>query len=468
MNEFDDELIQRRLGSLSHAQLVERLVSLARRDDALRLALLAEAEAGADELDVRKLRKQLTVRLRVSDRTYDRRYARRYAGEVDEALDVVAALLDGGHAAAAVELAEHCMKRLDTALRHLDDSGGYVGVGVDRLKELHHDACVRAGLDPAGLARRLADWALAGDSDWEWFLDSPTRYADVLGDEGLEAFRQRVEPEWQKLPALQPSREPIRASWDSRRFRVTYVREGIARAGGSVDELVSVLAHDLSSPRQFERIADALERAGREREALAWLERGSKIHGPAGHPVLRARIVAAYLRDGQVDDAVALAVRAHTHAPSTTTYLELRTAAEALGDWPERRPGALERLRGADRFGGRSSAVRAQLAEGDLDGAWADANEAGCDDGTWLELADASRQNRPDDAGRVYRRLVDAALGRADDAGYQRVVDLLARWRATLDLHDRAGELAPDVARIREQYKRRTRLLARLDRAGLT
>ena len=70
--------------------------------------------------------------------------------------------------------------------------------------------------------------------------------------------------------------------------------------------------------------------------------------------------------------------------------------------------------------------------------------------------------------GRVYRRLVDAALGRADDAGYQRVVDLLARWRATLDLHDRAGELAPDVARIREQYKRRTLLLARLDRAGLT
>ena len=397
MNEFDDELIQRRLGSLSHAQLVERLVSLARRDDALRLALLAEAEAGADELDVRKLRKQLTVRLRVSDRTYDRRYARRYAGEVDEALDVVAALLDGGHAAAAVELAEHCMKRLDTALRHLDDSGGYVGVGVDRLKELHHDACVRAGLDPAGLARRLADWALAGDSDWEWFLDSPTRYADVLGDEGLEAFRQRVEPEWQKLPALQPSREPIRASWDSRRFRVTYVREGIARAGGSVDELVSVLAHDLSSPRQFERIADALEarRSGARSARLARTRkqdpRACRASGSA------ARIVAAYLRDGQVDDAVALAVRAHTHAPSTTTYLELRTAAEALGDWPERRHGALERLRGADRFGGRSSAVRAQLAEGDLDGAWADANEAGCDDGTWLELADASRQNRPDE-----------------------------------------------------------------------
>ena len=397
MSEPEDDLIRRQLESLSHDQLVARLLSLAQRDDALRLALVAETEAAGGELDLRALRKDLTAQLRVTDRTYDRRYARRYAGEVEEALDVLAALLDAGHADAVVDLAEHCMKRLDTALRHLDDSGGYVGVAVDRLMELHHAACAGAAPDPAELARRLADWALASDSDWEWFLDAPTRYADVLGDDGLDAFRGRVGPEWHKLPAVPPSREPFRVGWDRRRFAVAHLREEIARAGGSVDELVSVLAHDQSSPHRFERIADVLDDAGRDREALAWLERGNAVHGPAGHPVLRARIVAAYLRDGQVEDAVALAERGHTHAPSTTTYLELRTAAEALGDWPDRRPAALARLRGADRFGGRSSAVRAQLVEGDLDGAWADAHEAGCDDATWLELADASREHRPVD-----------------------------------------------------------------------
>ena len=462
-----DDTLARYLGSLDHADLVRRLRSLADRDPSLRLALTAEAEAASGSLDLRSLKKQLTAQLRVTDRSNDRRDARRYAGEVERALDVLASLLDAGRAAAVVPLAEHCMKRLDTAIRTIDDSSGYVGVVVDRLKALHHDACLAAQPDPEELGLRLAEWALAEESDWEWFLDAPVRYADVLGDEGLAAFRRPVEREWEQLPALPPSGERVRAPWDGRRFTVTYLREGLARAGGSVDELVQVLSHDLSVPRRFERIADALEAAGREREALAWLERGNRAFGPDGDSRLRSRILAAYLRDGQVEDAVALADAAYARAPSVATYTELRATTEVLGDWEERRPAALERLRGADRFGGRSSAVHVQLMEDDLDGAWADANEAGCTDDTWLELADRSRERRLDDALRVYGALVEKALETADDRHYDRVVDLLCRWRDTLRLHGRAEELELQVAAIRDRYARRTRLLARLDRAGL-
>jgi tetratricopeptide (TPR) repeat protein len=337
---------------------------------------------------------------------------------------------------------------------------------VDRLKSLHHDACQAAELDVRKLAVRLADWALAEQSDREWFLEAPTRYADVFGEEGLAAFRERVEPRWQALQPLPASRERIPGRWDRGRFTVTYLREGLARAGGSVDELVDVLARDLSTPRQFERIADALEGAGREREALAWLERGNAVHTPTGDPQLRSRIIAAYLRDGQVEDALELAARAHELTPSVRTYEELRRAAQAFGDWPERRPAALERLRSADRFGGRASAVRAQLGEGDLAGAWADADDGGCDEETWLELADASREVRADDAIRVYGSLLVKALEIADDRHYDRVVDLLGRWRTTLKLHGRARELDLQVAAIREQYARRTRLLKRMDTAG--
>lgn len=464
---LDDE-IMRYLETLDRAVLARRLRALAERDESLRLALTAEAEAAAGSIDVRRLKKELTAQLRVTDRGYDRRYARRYAAEAEAALDVLASLLDAGQAAVVVDLAEHCMRRLDTAIRSIDDSGGYLAAPVERLKAMHHDACLAAGVDPRTLGVRLADWALASDSDWEWFLDAPVRYADVLGDEGLAAFRARVEPLWQALPPLPPSRDRVGGRWDSSRFTVTYLREGLARAGGSVDELVQVLAHDLSSPRQFERIADVLEGAGREREALAWLERGNRVHAPAGEPALRSRILAAYLRDGQVGDAVDLAARAHESAASVRTYEELRRAAEALGDWPARRPAALERLRAGDRFGSRAAAVRAQLGDGDLAGAWSDANEGGCDEGTWLELADASRAARPDDAIRVYGWLVDKELEVADDRHYDRVVDLLGRWRTTLGLHGRGKELELQVAAIRDLHARRTRLLARMDKAGFT
>lgn len=461
----DDDLA-RHLASLDRAELARRLTALARRDPQLRLALEVEVEAASGAIDVKKLKKELTAQLRVTNRSYDRRYARRYAQEADRALDVLATLLDAGHAEAVVALAEHCMKRIDTADRAIDDSGGYVGVVVDRLKALHHDACVVAGPDPGRLGARLVEWALTDDSDREWFLDAPTRYADVLGDEGLAAFRKRVEPEWDALPPAPPTPTPFGRSWDPWRFRVSFLREGLARASGSVDELVAVLSRDLSSPRQFERIAEALEAAGREREAIAWLERGDRAYAPAGDPGVRSRLLVAYLRDGQVEDALELAARAHTHAPSVRSYEELRTAAEACGEWPERRDEALDRLRGADRFGGRASAVRAQLGEGDLDGAWADATEGGCDNGTWLELADRSREHRPDDAMRVYGSLLKEALEIADDQHYAHVVDLLGRWRDTLHLHGRKRELDLQVAAIRELYARRTRLLKRLDSAG--
>ena len=464
----DDELT-RYLATLDHADLVRRLRSLSERDDSLRLALTAEAEAAAGSIDLRRLEKELTAQFRVTDRSYDRRYARRYAAEADAALDVLASLLDAGHGAAVVELAEHCMKRLDTAIRSIDDSGGYIAVPVDRLKVIHHDACLVAVLDERKLGSRLAAWALAEDSDLEWFLDAPTGYADVLGNEGLTAFRERIEPLWQALPSRPPSRDRPSEGWDSDRFKVTFLREGLARAGGSVDELVEVLAHDLSFSRQFEEIADVLEGAGRQREALAWLERGNQIYSPPGEPRLRSRIISAYLRDGQVEDAVEIAAAAHEAAATVRTYEELRTAAEALGDWPARRPAALEGLRArGDRFGGRAAAVHAQLGEGDLDGAWVDADEGGCDDSTWLELADASREARPDDAVRVYGSLVKKALEVADDRHYDQVVDLLCRWQATLRLHGRTKELELQVAAIRELYARRTRLLKRMDKAGFS
>jgi tetratricopeptide (TPR) repeat protein len=464
---LDDE-ISRYLGTLEHADLVRRLRAIAERDEPLRLALTAEAEAAAGSIDLRRLKKELTVQLQVTDRSYDWRYARRYAVQADAALDVPASLLDGGHAAAVVELAEHCMKRLDTAGRSIDDSGGYLAGPIDRLKSLHHDACLLAERDPRELGTRLADWALSDESNWEWFLDAPTRYADVLGEDGLAAFSARIEPLWQALPPRPPARDRADGAWDPDRSKITYLREGLACAGGSVDELIDVLAHDLSSARQFARIADALEAAGREREALAWLERGNQVYSPPGEPELRSRIITAYLRDGQVEDAAALTGAAHESAPTVHTYEELRTVAEARGDWPARRAAALDVLRArGDRYGGRTAVVQAQLREDDLDGAWADADEGGVDDSTWLDLADASRGVRPDDAVRVYGWLVDRALEIADDLHYDRVVDLLGRWQATLRLHGRANEVDPRVAAIREQYARRTRLLKRMDRAGL-
>jgi tetratricopeptide (TPR) repeat protein len=468
-----DDVLRRYLSSLGREELVRRLFALAERDEVALMALRAEAAAAAGTFDLAAFRKELTARLRVSG-FVDWRGAGRYARRADAVVDVIEGLLDGGRASDVVALAEHVMARLDTAMGRIDDSGGHLHGVVARVADIHHAACVAARPDPRRLAARLVEVALK--SEWEWFLDAPERYADVLGEEGLAAYRERLEREWEALPPLGPTEAGLVGRVDGRRFRVTHLREGLARAGGSVDELMAVLARDLSSPFQFCRIADELEQAGREREALAWLERGLAAFPPVGDPRLRSRTIQAYLRDGQVEDALALAQRAFDAEPRAATYRELRTASDGLPDWPTRRAAALDRLRSLDQLprptaaflppAGRSEAVRAQLDEGDIEGAWRDAQEGDCSMDLWHQLAKQRRNDHPDDAVAVYRHLLDRALTRADVRAYQEAVELLQEVRETLAPHDRGAEFAAEVERIRAEHRRRPKLLSLLDAEG--
>ena len=262
-----------------------------------------------------------------------------------------------------------------------------------------------------------------------------------------------------------------RACASASKARPGPLREQLARAGGSVDELVSVMAHDLTHPYRFLLIAEEFESSGREREALSWLERGVAAFPPAGHDArLRARLPAAYLRDGQEADAVALVEKAFSDKPGPDTYEELRAVFPAER-WAERRVAALEQIRAAKPHGllGASAdmVVLAQLREGDLDGAWDDARDGGCTWPTWLDLADASTEHDPDAAVHVYVAAAEHELEHPGAPAYERAVDRLCRARDTLSAVGRDTELRTTIERIREEHRRRPRLIAMLDEAGL-
>jgi len=462
----DRELIRAYLAGLESDELARRLLAIADRDTALRVGLATEARAASGALDLGALKKELTAWLRVSSRHLNWHGSREYAGEVDSALDVLDGLLAAGHAEQVVVLAEYVIKRLDTALSRIDDSGGYLGLPVARVADIHRRACLTSHPDPPNLAARLLQIALK--SDWEWFLDAPEAYADALGEDGLATYREQLDGAWEKLAPL--SADPGRRHFEREpdRFRITHLKESLARSAGSIDELVTVMARDLSSAYQFDRIATELEAAGREREALTWLERGLAAFGPNYDGRLRDHLINSYLRDGQVDDAVALAERAFDSSATAALYTVLRRTSLAAGTWDTRRPQALARLR--DRPGGHypqsaNEAVTVQLEEGDLEGAWADALARGCPDSLWRKLADAARDTRPDDAVAVYRRLVEERLRSTHH--YREAVELLKVWRETLARFDREGELASDLRRIRDENRRRPRLIELLDKAGL-
>jgi hypothetical protein len=133
----------------------------------------------------------------------DRRRAVTYAWRVHAVLDVLEQLPGTGRADDIVACAEHVMARLDTAMSSVDDSNGYLDAVISRVQDLHHAACVAARPDPRRFGVRLVEFELK--TDWEWFLDAPERYREVLGDEGLAAYRTRAVALAQRAFDAEPS-----------------------------------------------------------------------------------------------------------------------------------------------------------------------------------------------------------------------------------------------------------------------
>ncbi len=360
------------------------------------------------------------------------------------------------------------MARLDTAQRWVDDSGGYLGDVVLRIKTLHLAACQASRPDPRALARRM--YALGGNSNWGWFHDGPEHYIDVLGEAGLHAFGAAIAAEWDALPAVAPSPAAgIMLRYEPGRYAITSWRLSLARARGSVDEVVEVLSRDLGEAHSFVRIAEVLGKADREREALGWLERGYAIFAWRDR-LLAHGLIEAYLRDGQVDDAVAVAEAGFDAFETASSFLLLRRAYTIRGDWQLREAAALNRLRGQRGITGRpnrSEIIRVFMIDGDLDAAWGEFDEGDAFAQTLMELADASRATHPERAVAVYRETLVGALGGTSDRDYADVVHLLK----AIDESSTSPLLRDEFLRLMEElrttYRRRTRLIGKMDAARL-
>lgn len=470
----DDELddaarVRAYLETRDTKDLIDRVLNLARISDEAWLGLVSEARISTGDLDIAQLKKQLTAAIRVSGYMHWRQ-VRFYAEQIEAIIEMLRALYGAGHAAPVVELAEHVIARLDTAMGHIDDSSGALGLVCEDVAALHLAACEAARPDPRKLAVRMLELTLR--TDLEWFFDAPLAYAEVFGEAGLAAYRKRLDKEWVKFAPLEPGDRRWATDHDGpSRFMVSHLKENLARAVGDIDELVDVLAHDLSVGYRFVLIAEELDAAGREREALRWLERGFATFPPAGDDRrLRLALIDAYRRDGFDEEAVDVARAAFDQVADAGSYEELRRAAQGTPAWDPLRAFALRHLRGAEAGGGRlreagrSSVVRVMIDEGDVEQAWRDACEGGCTETLWYELAELRSETHPDDALEVFRRRLGKVLERADIGNYRDAVQILKQMEATLVHADREQEFAGYVAAVRADNRRRPKLVEMLDK----
>jgi hypothetical protein len=468
-------------------RLVELVMAEVHRNPALKDQLLFEVAQAGGPLDLASYRRSFSDALRSKSaaggsRSYPRTSGA-WARAVHESIARIGALLPAGHPEAVIELTEYALGRVQKAMGALDDSSGWFAQIVTDLERLHHDACVAVRPDPVALARRL--FAFEVDGEWDIFIDSVERYADVLGDDGLAEMRQLAEERWTTMPERPPG-----SGFDTTpgRFHLERMMEKLAVQAGDVDGRVAVMARDLSHAFDFLQIAEVLTEAGRAEDALEWAQRGliafaDDPHGP--DPRLDDFVLAAYLDRGRLDDVADLVWDRFEKRPSAGTYARLRDWTQRADRWAELRPRALNLLRAdaersaeavasagstaARRWGTAQPApapyrtlIEVLLGDGEIESAWQLAVEHGCPQPLWMALARAREDEHPLDAAAVYQREIEDLIDRKQAHWYEQAV---AHVVHVGELYAQAGaenEFASYLNDLRNRHKPKTKFLAML------
>jgi hypothetical protein len=176
-----------------------------------------------------------------------------YSEEVSEVVDSIERLFQEGFGGETIKLCEYALEQLGDAMEHVDDSDGYLGGEVERLLELHLNACKQNPPDPDELAERLLRYELAWGG-YDLFYSAVNTYQDVLGTQGIAEYRRLVEQKWQAIPVKTPGGKNI--GHDSNHYAITRIMESLAKAEGDVDAMIAIKKRDLSASWNYLAIAD--------------------------------------------------------------------------------------------------------------------------------------------------------------------------------------------------------------------
>jgi len=456
------------------ATLVKLVLEWADEDGALKDKLMhMAARRKSPEAGIAIARKALEKAIRARG-FVDYREMRGYAAGAEKAIDCVEELLKDGQAAGVIGLCEAGVRWLSTTCEQADDSDGYMSVLMERLQNLHLRACIKAKPDPLSLAGKLFQAEMNGGFG-EW-SNCAEKYAEVLGEDGLAAFRSLAETAWAKVPArVERSSDYSRDN----RSRITSIMESLARKSGNVEELVAVLERDLSYASQYLRIADVYRKAGLREQALAWAERGMKLFASYDGAGLREFVAEEYLHNDRHADALRIVWIEFRDNPSLDRYKELEKYARAADDWEDWRGQALAHVRrpltNGDRKSGNAAApvhnwryrprdrsllVEIFLHENKEEDAWTEAQGGGCGEGLWLRLAKLREKQHPEDAQVIYLRLGEQSILRAM-GDYDDGVALLERAASAAQASGKSWEFEVELDLLLKKYKAKRNLQKR-------
>ncbi|BBZ55205.1 SWIM zinc finger family protein [Mycolicibacterium phocaicum] len=437
-------------------ELRKLVLTLAQQDGGVRRLLEIRATAASGDEAPAQAEFEAYVRNTLEFRGYvDYRRSFEVAEAVGDMLDELEDHLNNGAAEVVRPALLLALTELRAMLEDVDDSSGFIGDQCQRAADLYAQACRLGTPDPTKLATWLVKFRAESPG---WPILVLADFVDAFDEKALKTYRRAVAALDKKL-ADQPKG----------RHEVDAMLLELADHDGDVDLAVQLLSE--GTYVQYGAIVNRLRAAGREDDAVAWIDLAVSAGGVwsygggNSHWLSPDYVAETYKGLGRIDDAIGVLRADFVRQPSVGLYRVLLDFAAGVDRVESERTWAYDHARhlaATDRFAFGTVLVRLCLSDGDIDAAWEAADQYGAGS-AWRELADRGAKARPVAAADLYRPGLEKDLRYPNSKLYPDIAARLATMAKLYEKGGRGAEFAMFIAQLREQYRKRPALMKALD-----
>jgi uncharacterized Zn finger protein len=342
---------QAKLGKMlaykSHDELLDLLIELSGRFPDVRQHIVESEQLASGQVD----RLMRTLRSEIRDLTAEPAWHNHWRGEGNlpdyiHLEEKLRALVDHGHADAVLQLGAELWTQGNAQVEQVDDEcetamaiGACMGVVTSALS--------RSSLSPPDQLLWLIDRLLEDEYS---LLDSAGK---------LLERRTYTRAHWREAAGTLETRLQAMAKPRSTGFSDRYRRERLLhmlldayRRAGWKDRIIPRLEDEVEACQCYLRLTDELLAAGERERAHRWCIQGyarTVADAPGIASALQERLRTIAQKDGQCHLVAAYRAQDFFEDPSSTTYSELRKAAEKAKCWPAARTAALHYLETGQR-----------------------------------------------------------------------------------------------------------------------
>ncbi|HKR59755.1 MAG TPA: hypothetical protein VJS64_08460 [Pyrinomonadaceae bacterium] len=451
------------LASLPPEELTRLALDEAARNAEFRERLwLRAARAGGKKPDWDEYRRLLEFASQAAISEEDAESFRTVLSDIESSLNN---LIEAGYVEATASLIEQApvfnQPRLTEASERLSAA----------LLTLHHKSCLQSDIPAEALAERLLHWQLSSLAIGAG--EAMRRYAGLLGRRGRDAYDRLVQSEWDRLRS---NGDLIAPGQRERFMRLSELLEQLAERQGAIDLLIEVRSHRLEDASGYLDLARLCKRKRREDLALHWARRGRNLFAACGAEELYEFLAAEYEARGEWKEAIEILFELFSARPTLGCYQRMAASARQISEWGLWRERALNvsrRNQSAHRPATRSSLapttdqsalVNILLWEEDEEAAWEVAQQGGCDDDLWQDLAKRLAAKRPDESLRIYKQLVAKCADGKNSYAYERAIELLRRIGRLMKKQKRRDDFLAYVKTLRQRHHYQYSFVKLLDR----